>query len=146
MAVSGTGYSVDGMANTASLDIMVDGEVETTYSYGSGNYTLSERENEAVVSRAELARNYALIVHWRDQVGVFCSGFATSHVDNSLEIENEEDAVRYKMKVGAATVIDAEKDRATGAVTFAARPELTGNAYAFNRFVEAIRIILYGSY
>lgn len=134
-------YSVDGTSGTAELNLYVGGELETTYSYSSGHYNLSERLEEAVLTPDEYRVNVKLISRWH----LMCQiDIAPSSPFEPYEIIVEETASRFKVKLkfGDTLVIDSHYNKNTNKVKFDPRPALSLTPGQFRRFSVALTTLL----
>lgn len=136
-----TKTTVDGNANTAALEIFVDGVLATTYSFAGNVLTLSERPNDIVISKSDLASNVADIELWMGLVCKYCSISYEAFAPHDLDIDDKSNRFIMKLKFGDVMAIHAIVQKTLDTIEFKARPELTLTPEEFRRFRKVLGAI-----
>ena len=136
-----TKASVDGTANTASLEIYVDSVLVTTYSWNGTAFLLSERLTDVTLDRADLSGNVTDIEGWRDTCLRYCN-VVIAFDPHELRVNDHTVNLRYRLEFGAVMAIDATINKTTGDIVFAARPALTLSGEQLDRFIRTLKMML----
>lgn len=132
-----TQYVFNTVDNSADLDLLVGGNLETTYYYQNNNVTLSERPNDVTIDFAMLKNNINEIFIWISLIDTHLqtNGALT---DFSLEVQKTATVITYKLELAGEEVIDATYTIATGNTLFLARPEVILSWQDFKRFADTL--------
>lgn len=135
---------VDAINNTASLALLVGGMIETTYSYESGYFTLTDRDTDVTINRDEQRALNTAIRTWLDEIVLHCSGFGNGTIyPFKLHVEDDGSVRTYLLRLGAANTkaIKATWNRSGVTITYEKRNELVLGLEAFRRFVNVLNQI-----
>lgn len=142
-------YIIDAATQTGSLDLYIDGNIVTTYSYGDNNVTLSARLTDSVLSREALRQNISQIDEWIGQLNrVIQPAPRVRKTFNDRVWKPANGNIKGLCEHGPHTLADVTYNKNTHLITFAPRQALTLNWTDFvcfraflNRFlVEAERL------
>lgn len=125
-------YVLNTVDNTASLDLFVNGSFETSYVFHDFDVTLSERENEAILTLENLKNNLRQINVWIVAIG---NNMAITNQNLSLfscELKKTDDKVMTKFFIDDVKVTDADFSKNNGQIKFKPRVEIT---MSFREFV-----------
>lgn len=139
-----TTLAIDGVGGTATLEIVANGVVETTYTYTNNIFTLSERLSDVTLSKSEVTVTENDIEGWYNGV-VANIGCTYAWAAHSLDIDDKNTRVVYKLKFGDSNEIQAIHailHKNNGSYEFKARSELTLTPHQFHRFVRTLKLIL----
>ena len=136
---------IDSAANTASLDLLVGGMVQTVYSYApSGYFTLSMRDDDVAVNRDEQRNLNDVIDAWLVHVLVHCSAWVQMQDYPFKENVEDTGTVRkYELRMGPdnTKAIRASWDRTGAVCVYEKRSVLVLGLKPFQRFVAMLRRI-----
>jgi hypothetical protein len=138
---SNTKTTVDGNANTASLEIFVNGVLETTYSWNGTTVVLSDRPNDTTVTKDDIGVIVSDIGMWLDGVHRYCSVEYAEFEAHSLDVDDKASKHTFKLKFGDVTAIHAIVSKSNPNVEFKARPELTLSPEQFRRFRLVLKAV-----
>ena len=130
--------AVNAVTGTGSLDLYVGGVIETTYTYGSGAFTLSVRPDD-IVLEADVAREKIREINswW-----VLCQQVLALNYSPAVvyvyKMEETSTNVQWDLTFGEVKIINAKYKRSNGKTTFKARPEITLTPAEFQRFNRAL--------
>ena len=134
---------VDAEQNKGTLDLLVNGNIETTYTYQSnGKFKFSERLNPAVLSFDALEKNVSDIKTWFELVLKYCTGYDTSWTKQKLVVDDKANYIEVSLKTDAEPMITATYSKTSKQVTFDARPELTFTASDVRNWIGWLETIL----
>ena len=137
-----TKYAIDGTNNTGSIEIYVDGNLETTYVYnGVGGFTLSERPSDVSLTKADLGANIDQIGYWLDLVKKACTNVVYSFAPHDCDFSDDANKTVVKLKFGGTMAIHAVYHKNTGLTEFKARNELVLTPEQFRRFMFVLMIV-----
>lgn len=134
-------YSINPILGAATLTVVVDGLMGTTFSYADSSITLSERLAPAVFTRKTLAAQLAQIKGWMDAVSNQLQPTLGPYAACTMKLKKTHNKLTGTYKLGGddgLTVTDAEFVAGTGETTFAPRAEVT---WPWADFVAWVRFV-----
>ena len=140
MAIS-TSISVNGGSGAATLDILVDGQVQTTYSYADNAFTMSERPSDVTVSKDDVAAILDNIDAWMLAVHKHCTVVYDAFEPHDFSVDDRSNRVVIKLKFGPDLAIHAIVQKASPDVELKARPALLLSPCQFDRFRKVLSAI-----
>lgn len=132
-------YNIDLMARTAVMDIVIGGEVVTSYVYVAGEVTMSERPDDTTVGLDEMRRHVASISRWAGLVQSLLGVAPSGRDDYDERHMRTGDDWHSKFKSGHRQITDVS-GTATDA-SFKARPQAVlgwGDFVAWVQFLERL--------
>lgn len=129
-------YTINIEEKKATLDLLVGGVFETSYSYNNGNVTLSERPNSAVLQSGNFRTNLEYIKKW---IGLINTEFSPSQISREKfeeKVDRDQNKVTAKFKHINTTVTTAKYDFNDKVYDFDPRPEVTMNFTCFKAWYD----------
>ena len=121
-------FLVNAIDEVATLDVVVNDVVVTTFSYATGMVTLSERFNPVVMNLAEYNTRLTQIKKWLTIINGEIVPATTPRVKYREVVKKTNNKIKMDFQFdhpNGQIVTDAEYDWQTGMVTFQARAEIT---------------------
>ena len=137
---------IDSKELTGSLDVYVNGVVETAYSFDKGEFTLTERLNIVTLSTEDYFRNVKFISDWYCDLNnvLLISPSSNKSCNQKRSVVLEDISVTVKLGFNLDSYLMAIDGlyvkQSSNNVIFQPRPELVLNVTQFSYFLDTLKL------